>query len=83
MSSLGNGLYRCAQITTTDRSYSLAGVVVKKDSNEGKQMRLKFDSFICLSNILIVKEFAFIRLMGYCPIIDELIQMCKTRGIQY
>lgn len=82
MSVEGN-TYNLAQITCTDRSNKLVGVWLSKTSNEAMQMRLKEDSFINLSNILPVKEFAIMRLLGACPIMDKLKDLCDENNIQY
>src|SRR5690242_283515 len=74
---LGNDMYRCAQITSNDRTGSLTGKWILMNSKEGKQMGLKMDSFVSLTNILPVPDYAIKKLLGNCPIIKELIDTCK------
>ncbi|MDH5381458.1 MAG: hypothetical protein OEW75_11430 [Cyclobacteriaceae bacterium] len=74
--------YFVAQITKTD--HRAKGRVCKgilRDSDTGKKMKIKVNSFINLSNTSEIHEIDIIQKIGYCNIIDELVEMIKTNKI--
>lgn len=75
--------YALAQITSTDRSDKLQGKWIPMASKLGTEMKLRSDSFINLSNILEVPEYAIHRFLSRCPIMDELEQICEDENIEY
>ena len=62
-------------VTGTDKSHIHRGIVVKKDSPEGKEMRLRKDSFIDADRTAIIKNYMIHGFWGYCPYIKELEEM--------
>ena len=81
LSDLSNGIFKLAQITSTDRRDKLIGLWITKNSSEGKQMGLLTDSFINLSNTVNVKKFVIVKYIGSCPLMDEIEALCKANGI--
>lgn len=59
-------------ITSKNRSDSLKGKWILKDSDIGIKMGLKVDSFIQVMRSVLIKNNDIIRLIGNCPIMEEL-----------
>jgi hypothetical protein len=62
-------------VTGTDKSSIHRGFMVKQDSPEGKEMRLKKDSFIDADRTATIKNYMIFGRLGYCPYIKELEKM--------
>ena len=76
-------LFKVAQITSTDRSGELPGLMIKASSKEGRAMRLRNDSFINLANILPLQSYMIERLIGICPSMNQVERICAERRIHY
>jgi hypothetical protein len=74
-------VFLIAQITSNDRRHELCGHWVDEKSKECKAMGLKLSSFINLSNLKTVPTNLIGKLIGKCPIMTELKELGKTRGI--
>lgn len=62
-------------VTGTDKSSIHRGFMVEQDSPEGKEMRLKKDSFIDADRTAIIKNHMIYGRLGHCPYIEELEKM--------
>lgn|SRR5690606_30171564 len=80
---LSNNRYLIAQITSTDRRDQCAGLWIQRISFAGIKMNLRMDSFLNLSRIIDVPDFAIDRLLGICPIMKEVNKACTRHGITY
>ncbi|MGM1429563.1 type II toxin-antitoxin system PemK/MazF family toxin [Sphingobacterium lactis] len=60
------------QITSKNRSDKNEGRWVTAQSDVGQMMGLKRDSFINYHSCFKAEEFAIVKLMGFCPFIDEI-----------
>jgi hypothetical protein len=81
--TLPNNHFRIAKITSTDRRGQCVGLWITQLSHAGRKMKLRTDSFLNLSRIEDVPDFAIIRLMGICPIMKEVDKQCKRGNISY
>ena len=71
--------YLICQITKSNRSDKLQGFWILMDSEEGKKMGIKFDSFVNADHTVILKSFMFNSRIGYFPYIDELEDIIDTK----
>lgn len=69
------------QITTTNRSNELPGIWVPKDSDKGKKMGILKDSFINVGTQLCLKFEDIIRVIGYCPLMNEIDRIVEENNI--
>lgn len=83
--SFNDGIYKIAQITSTDRRNQLKGRWIDDKSEEGIKMKLKNPSFINLENVARISNMSkgIIRYLGHCPLMDELIQYAMDNGLGY
>ena len=70
------------QITTTNRSDKLPGKWIPKDSEIGKKMGLLADSFINAGTQLCLRFEDIIRVIGFCPIMDEIEKIVEDNNIK-
>jgi hypothetical protein len=72
-----------AKITTSVKNADkFIGKVVTVKSVAGRSMRLTADSFIHLENIALLPLNAILRYTGHCPIVAEIHEICKNKGIK-
>ena len=76
-------VFKIAQITTTNRSHELCGIWVDDKSKEFRAMGLKSSSFVNLSNLKTVPFSLIHKLIGKCPLMNELKELGKIRGIVF
>jgi len=70
------------QITSTNRSNTLPGYWITKESDTGKKMGLLKDSFINISEVYWIPDRYIIRKIGNYPNIDEAIDKMNELGIK-
>ncbi len=63
--------YSC-MITGTNRSHLDKGFWILKDSDDGKAMKLKKDSFVNANRCTEIKNCMIFKKMGECPFIEKL-----------
>ncbi|GAA0890369.1 hypothetical protein GCM10009122_00470 [Fulvivirga kasyanovii] len=70
------------QITSKNRSDKLPGIWVLKDSDAGKKMRLKKDSFINVSQMVNLNMRFIKRLIGFCPLMEKIQEIIEDHDIK-
>ena len=64
--------YLICQITKNNRSDKLRGFWILQDSDDGRKMGIREDSFVNADNTICLKAFMFNGKIGYFPYIEEL-----------
>jgi hypothetical protein len=74
----------CILIFGKDRTDVVPGFKIEQQSNEGKEMRLKKDSFVNVSKIVELRKGDVLKLIGYCPesVLDKIDEIIDENGLE-
>ena len=85
LKELPNNEFAIAKVTKTDRRGKNPGIWIERNSMEGRNMKLKYDSFIQLDRIVVVQQYGIRRLFGACSqvLLETIKEVCTKEGISY